>query len=136
MVEPENTIAAVKAYIQEERGISFKKQKLLKESGGVLRDEQTLSSLGMTHGSSLILRYALTMRITMKSFGGKTFKLMVEADDTIADVKAAICEKEGIPFHQLKLLYNNQFLDDSNRLVGLGIQYDSVVFYVLRLCGC
>ncbi|KAK4723779.1 hypothetical protein R3W88_026558 [Solanum pinnatisectum] len=95
MVEPEDTIAAVKAYIQEEKGISFKKQKLLRESGGALRDAQTLSSVGMSHGSLLILRYAPIMRITVTMICGKSFKLMVESDGTIGDVKAFIQERRA-----------------------------------------
>ncbi|KAM3398530.1 polyubiquitin-like isoform X2 [Capsicum galapagoense] len=55
MVEPDDSIAAVKAYIQEEKGIPFKKQKLLNEDGGVMRDALTLLSAGIKKGSTLIL---------------------------------------------------------------------------------
>ncbi|KAK4371090.1 hypothetical protein RND71_010565 [Anisodus tanguticus] len=137
MVEAEDTIAAVKAYIQEEKGISFKKQKLLKVSGGSLRDSQTLSSVGMSHGSSLILRYAPITRIFVKRFPGKTLKVLVEADATVGDVKAFLQENEGIPCHQQMLIYSGrQLMNDSVRLVNLGIFYESVLDCILKLCGC
>lgn len=56
MVEPDDTIAAVKAYIQEEHGIPLKKQQLLNEECGVLKDAETLSFCGVIRkGSTLIL---------------------------------------------------------------------------------
>lgn len=136
MVEPDDSIAAVKAYIQEEKGISFKKQKLLNEDGGVMRDAQTLESAGINKGSTLILRYAPITQIYVLTLTNRRFKLMVESDDTIADVKAAIQEKEGIRFHKQRLIYNGRQLEDDTSLVDYGIQYNSQLTLVLRLCGC
>ncbi|KAG5579566.1 hypothetical protein H5410_050193 [Solanum commersonii] len=133
MIEPEDTIAAVKAYIQAEKDISFKKQKLLRESDGALREAQTLSSMGMSHGSLLILRYAPIMRITVTMICGKSFKLMVESDGTLGDVKEFIQEKEGTPCHRQRLMYNKrEILIDSDRLSNLGIQYDDVLHICLK----
>ncbi|KAL3341726.1 hypothetical protein AABB24_025973 [Solanum stoloniferum] len=136
MVEPDDTIAAVKAYIQEEKGISFKKQKLLNEDGGVMRDAQTLTSAGINKGSTLILRYAPITQIYVLTLTNHRFKLMVESDDTIADVKASIQEKEGIRFHKQRLIYNGRQLEDDRSLVDYGIKYNSQLALVLRLCGC
>ncbi|OIT28861.1 hypothetical protein A4A49_26709 [Nicotiana attenuata] len=41
MVEHDDNIAAVKAYIQEDKGFPFKKQKLLNKEGGVLSDSHS-----------------------------------------------------------------------------------------------
>ncbi|XP_055828488.1 uncharacterized protein LOC129896577 [Solanum dulcamara] len=136
MVEPDDSIAAVKAYIQEKKGISFKKQKLLNEDGGVMRDVQTLASAGINKGSTLILRYAPITQIYVITFTNRRFKLMVESDDTIADVKAAIQEKEGIRFHKQRIIYNGRQLEDDRSLVDYGIRYGSELQLVLRLCGC
>ncbi|KAK4734086.1 hypothetical protein R3W88_008347 [Solanum pinnatisectum] len=136
MVEPDDTIAAVKAYIQEEKGISFKKQKLLNEDGGVMRDEQTLMSAGINKGSTLILRYTPITQIYVSTLIKRRFKLMVESDDTIADVKAAIQEKEGIRFHKQRIVYNGRQLEDDKSVVDCGIQYNSELTLLLRLCGC
>ncbi|WMV56317.1 hypothetical protein MTR67_049702 [Solanum verrucosum] len=40
MVNPNDTIGTIKAYIQEERGISFKKQRILSKNGEDLSDVQ------------------------------------------------------------------------------------------------
>ncbi|PHT34432.1 hypothetical protein CQW23_26232 [Capsicum baccatum] len=136
MVEPDDSIAAVKAYIQEEKGIPFKKQKLLNEDGGVMRDALTLLSAGIKKGSTLILRYAPITQIIVTTLSGRRFKLMVESDDTVADVKAAIQEKEGIRFHKQRIIYNGRQLQDHVLLVNCGIQYNSVLSVVLTLCGC
>lgn len=58
IVKLDDTIAAMKAYIQKTKGIPFKKQKLLNEEGGVCKDAQTFASLEIKDNSSLILRYA------------------------------------------------------------------------------
>ncbi|KAK4344458.1 hypothetical protein RND71_034634 [Anisodus tanguticus] len=54
-------------------------------------------------------------------------KLMVESDDTIADVKAAIREREGIQFHRQIIIYDGQLFEDHESLVDCGIQHNSVV---------
>lgn len=136
MVEPDDCIAAVKAYIQEEKGIPFKKQKLLNKDGGVLRDSQTLLSAEIKQGSTLILRYAPITQISVKTLTGRTIWLMVEGDDTVADVKAVIQEKEEIRFHKQRLLYDGRILEDDKLLVHCGIQYDSILDLLLSLCGC
>lgn len=136
MVEPDDSIAAVKAYIQEEKGIPFKKQKLLNEDGGVMRDALTLLSAGIKKGSTLILRYAPITQIIVTTLSGRRFKLMVESDDTVADVKAAIQEKEGIRFHKQRIIYDGRQLQDHVLLVDCGVQYNSVLSVVLTLCGC
>ncbi|XP_060185613.1 uncharacterized protein LOC132615075 isoform X2 [Lycium barbarum] len=136
MVESDDSIAAVKAYIQEEKCIPFKKQKLLNEDGGVLRDEQRLVSVGIKKGSTLILRYAPITQIYVSKLDGRKFKLMVESDDMVADVKAAIQEKEGIRFHKQRLIFDGKNLEDNVSLISYGIQYDSVLHLVQKLCGC
>nr|XP_016483629.1 PREDICTED: uncharacterized protein LOC107804278 [Nicotiana tabacum] len=128
MVEPNESIAAVKAYIQEEKGIPFKKQKLLNEDGRVLRYSQTLLSAEIENGSTLILRYApITQIFSLALFTRPKLKIMVKADDTIADVKAAIKEKEGLQFCKQKLIFHGRHLEDDKSLVHYEIQYGSVL---------
>ncbi|OIT31395.1 polyubiquitin 9, partial [Nicotiana attenuata] len=127
MVEPNDSIAAVKAFIQEEKGIPFKKQKLLNEDGGVQRYSQTLLSAEIENGSNLILRYAPITQIYVALFTRPKLKIMVEADDTVVDVKAAIKEKEGIQFCKQRLIFHGRHLEDDKSLVHYEIQYGSVL---------
>ncbi|KAK6776754.1 hypothetical protein RDI58_027755 [Solanum bulbocastanum] len=66
MVDPRNIIGSLKAYIQEEKEISFTKQRILSEDGEDLNDAQTLFSLGIKKGSTLILRYAPITQISVR----------------------------------------------------------------------
>nr|XP_009590726.1 uncharacterized protein LOC104087863 [Nicotiana tomentosiformis] len=119
MVEPDDTIAAVKAYIQEEKDIPFKKQKLLNDAGRTLRDAQALPSLGIINDSTLILRYAPTTQIVVRNIVlRRVLEITVGPDDTIGDVKAVIQKYEGIRFHKQKLIFcgadpvDFKYLDD------------------------
>ncbi|KAH0777277.1 hypothetical protein KY290_008688 [Solanum tuberosum] len=119
MVEPNDTIAAVKAYIQEQIGFSFKNQKLLSK-GAVLSDPQTLASLGIRKGSSLILRFAIefVVKVTHAPMGCIYIKL--KRGDTVGDVKAALQEKIGLRFHNQSLLSQGRILaNDDQRIVDL-----------------
>ncbi|XP_019231289.1 PREDICTED: polyubiquitin-B-like [Nicotiana attenuata] len=128
MVEPDDTIGAVKAYIQDEKGIPFKKQKLLNEEGRTLRDSHSLTSLGIKKCSTLILRYAPVTRIIVRNIvSGRVLEIMVWPDDTIGHVMAVIQEKHGIRFHRQKLTFCGNEHGDSERLANIGIRNDSIL---------
>ncbi|KAK6776767.1 hypothetical protein RDI58_027768 [Solanum bulbocastanum] len=112
MVAPDDTIVAVKAYIQEQTGLSFKNQKLMNEVA-VLRDRQTLVSLEIKKGSSLILRYA---PISNDKFTSCVINVKVQHGDTIGDLKAILQEKTGFRFHKHILMYGGQILANEERL--------------------
>lgn len=57
------------------------------------------------------------MQIFVKTLAGKTITLLVEPTETIKRVKEMICEKEGIPPHQQRLVF-----------CGLQLQEDGGVF--------
>ncbi|XP_059311389.1 uncharacterized protein LOC132062945 [Lycium ferocissimum] len=122
MVDPYDTVAAVKAYIQEQTGFSFNKQKLLlnNDQGGrcaVLRNDQTLVSLGIRKGSSLILRFGLVYKISFThTRTGCIFNIRVKPGDTVADVKASAQKKTGEP---LPISCRGQILPDDHPMFGL-----------------
>ncbi|KAK6776758.1 hypothetical protein RDI58_027759 [Solanum bulbocastanum] len=111
MVAPDDTIVAVKAYIQEQTRLSFKNQKLMNEVA-VLRDRQTLVSLGIKKGSSLILRYA---PISNDKF--MSCVINVKVQHGVGDLKVILQEKTGFRFHKHILMYGGQILANEERLV-------------------
>jgi len=76
------------------------------------------------------------MQIFVKTVEGKTVTLSgLSTGGTVAGLKAMVCDREGIPACQQRLLFGGTLLQDGRTLQESGVEQDSTVHMVLGLCG-
>ncbi len=73
--------------------------------------------------------------IVVKTLTGMQITIPVSKDFSIAEVKAAIAEKEDIHPHEQRLLFDRKTLEDHNTLQDIGIPPDGIIFLVVLVRG-
>lgn len=133
--------------IQQKEGIPPDQQRLI-FAGTQLEHGSTISSYNITNGATLhlVLRLrghsrtidvASTDRfpIYIKTLTGKTITIWGDRSCTIARVKTAIEEQEGVPPSQQRLIFAGRQLEDARTLSDYSINTHSTLHLVLRLRG-
>ena len=127
-VEECDTIETVRARIAEK--VSLSQELQLKFNGRYLEGEKTLNHFNIQHGDTIHLDKQVDqgMGIFVKTLTKKIIPLEVKATDTIAEVKAKIQEKEGIPSDQQELGFiPHKFLEDGWTLGDYNVQMGDAI---------
>ena len=73
--------------------------------------------------------------IYVKTLTGQRITVSVTNSFTIAHVKAAIQEKEGIPADQQRLVFSSKVLENGDTIEGAGIPNGGTIFLIIKLRG-
>jgi len=71
--------------------------------------------------------------LIVKTLTGKTIKIENADLKTVADLKAAIQDKEGVPPEQQRLIYSGKQLEDAARLADYNITSGETLHLILKL---
>jgi ubiquitin C len=133
-VHPSTKMTAIKAMIEEKRGIPVRKQ-ILNYAGMQLEDSRTVSDYDIQHDSNihLLIREPISMRIDVKTLTGKIITVNVDPSDYVENVRAKIFDIEGISPDRQRLIFAGQELEDGYTLSKYKIREGSTIHLVLRL---
>jgi ubiquitin-small subunit ribosomal protein S27Ae len=75
------------------------------------------------------------MQLFVKTLTGATVTVVVEASNTVDDLKQQVAEKTGVAVEEIVLIHGLSVLDDQSTFEALGLEDESTINMVLSLEG-
>ena len=124
-VTPRDTVAQVKAKIEEQEGIPINKQRLI-FVGDQLQDDHYFLDYRIEHESAvhLVIREGDSFEVYVRAPSGRSHVFEVDPRETVDQLKTKLRDREGIPcdiqqfFYRDQLLGTDRSLMDSNIISG------------------
>ena len=127
MVDPSDTLGAMKKRLEKESGLSADNQKLFLGGEELLDDDKVASDYGIKEGSELDLE-PKSINVTVSMPDGTTHNVSVKPSDTSDAIKAAISAKSGmVPLRQLLKMDGKELPGGPATAKDMGIQDGSKI---------
>ena len=134
-VGPRNTIEQVKAMIQNKEGIP-PDQQILSFAGRWLANGRTLSDYKIKAGDTLDLVLRIRFELRIQTHAGTKIHLELYKDETVRDIKKKICDQEGIPINEQRLVFRMKELNDMHTLKQSNIDESKTLDLLSNMEGC
>jgi ubiquitin C len=124
-VTPRDTVAQVKAMIEQQEGIPVAKQRLI-FIGNQLQDDHYFLDYRIEHESAvhLVVREGDSFEVNVRAPSGRSHVFEVSPRESVDQLRPKLRDREGIPcdiqqyFHNGQVLENNRSLLESNVISG------------------
>jgi len=121
MVDPYDTVAAIKVQLQKDSGIPAKNQAIYM-GGDELKDPNKLAKdYGVKAGSELDLE-PRTIKLKVLAPDGNTYTVEAKPSDTVEALKVNVAKESGVAPHRQVIQFNGKDLDGGKTLKQYGIQ--------------
>lgn len=138
-VQPDHTVADVKALVHRKLNVPPHKQRLVFVNGqriDLSDDSRTVASYGLTFGSvvSLLVIEPPTMQVFLRNDKGVTSTYDIKPDETVSHFKARVESREGVPASQQRLIFQGREMG-GGQLADYGVRELGTIDLNLRLRG-
>ncbi|XP_020481650.2 polyubiquitin-like [Labrus bergylta] len=139
LVNPKDTVGALKKLIQDKLGVSSERQRLVYDNGHrtFLKDDSLVSAYGLQNGSrvSLIVTESPpTFQVFLRNEKGKSSTYDVTSEETVSDFKAKVQTREGVAVSQQRLVFQGREMA-SGKLSDYCVKEHSTIDMMMRLRG-
>nr|XP_020505408.1 polyubiquitin-like [Labrus bergylta] len=137
LVNPNDTVGALKKLIQDKLGVSSERQRLVYDNGHrtfLNDDSMPVSAYGLQNGSRVSLIVTGSFQVFLRNEKGKSSTYDVTSEETVSDFKAKVQTREGVAVSQQRLVFQGREMA-SGKLSDYGVKEHSTIDMMMRLRG-